>query len=249
MTKDAMKEEHGNNKHGPMLWLGAVQVLLLFILVVQIGSLSKSIEKGEGIVVQQGDSGQLPDAAAPSPAPTPSVPLDMKTLLDDDSVKGAKDAPVTIVEWSDFECPFCGKFYKDTLGQIDEKYIKTGKVKLVYRDFPLSFHPQAQKAAEAAECAGEEGKYWEMHDMLFEKGVQGGVESFKGFAKELGLKTDKFNDCLDSGKMAAEVRADMNAGSTAGIRGTPGFIVNGQLVSGAQPFEAFEQVIEAALKQ
>lgn len=245
-----MKEEKGNCCQEPKqdikMYLLAFQAFLLLILVIQVGSLAKSLSGVTGNAAQ--DSGDAV-AAAPSQQPTPTVPTDMKKLMDDDSVKGDKNAPVTIVEWSDFECPFCGRFYQQTLPSITEKYIKTGKVKLVYRDFPLEFHAQAQKAAEAAECAGEQNKYWEMHDKLFEKGVTGGVSSFKQYAKDLSLDTKKFDDCLDTGKMASEVQKDLQDGSAAGIRGTPGFIVNGQLVSGAQPFSAFEQVIEAALKQ
>src|SRR3989344_435889 len=179
------------------------------------------------------------------PTPPPSK-VNFQELIDkDDHFKGDSNAPVTIIEWSDFECPFCGRFYTETLGQIDEKYIKTGKVKLVYKDFPLSFHPQAQKAAEAAECAGDQGKFWEMHDLLFEKGVQGGVASFKQYAQELSLKSAEFDGCLDSGEMAGEVQKDMADGGKGGIQGTPGFLINGQLVSGAQPFVVFQQVIDA----
>lgn len=187
-------------------------------------------------------------APSPSPSPTPTSVIDMAGLVtNDDHVKGDKDAPVTIVEWSDFECPFCARFYSETLGQIDEQYIKTGKVKLVYKDFPLSFHQNAQKAAEAAECAGEQGKYWEMHNLLFEKGVSGGVTGFKTYAKEIGLDMNDFDSCLNSGKTAQGIQADMALGGRSGIQGTPGFIINGQLVSGAQPFTVFQQVIEAVL--
>ncbi len=186
----------------------------------------------------------LPSAGAGLP-PAPQV--DMDALVDDNPVKGDPDAPVTIIEFSDFECPFCGRFYSQTLGQIEEQYVKTGKVRFIYRDFPLSFHPNAQKAAEAAECAGEQGKYWEMHDLLFEQGVQGGVASFKQYAQQIGLDTAKFGQCLDSGAMASEVRKDFADGSAAGVSGTPAFFINGQLVSGAQPFQVFQQVIEGAL--
>jgi len=120
---------------------------------------------------------------------------------------------------------------------------------LIYRDFPLGFHKQAQNAAEAAECAGEQGKYYEMHDLLFEKGVSSGVSSFKQYASDIGLDTTEFNDCLDSGKMASETVKDMLDGSAADISGTPGFIINGQLVSGAQPFSAFKQIIDAELSK
>ncbi len=177
--------------------------------------------------------------------------VDMKTLIDDDSVLGDPKAPVTIVEFSDYQCPFCTRFYEDTEKQIYEKYIKTGKVKFVYRDFPLSFHQNAQKAAEGAECAGEQGKYFEMHNKMFDKSQADGtgiaVADLKTYAKELSLDTAKFNDCLDSGKMASEVQKDMADGAAAGVQGTPGFFVNGVEVSGAQPFSVFQQVIEAAL--
>ncbi len=192
--------------------------------------------------------------AAPTPTPEPIPTVDMKGLLDDDAVKGDKNAPITIVEWSDYECPFCARFFKDTYGQINEQYIKTGKVKLVFRDFPLSFHVQAQKAAEAAECAGDQGKYYEMHDLLFAKGVTGGVPVFKTFAKDLKLDSAKFDKCLDDGTHASEVSKDMDDGAAAGIQGTPGFVIGtsngkGIPISGAQPFAVFKQVIDAALAE
>jgi protein-disulfide isomerase len=215
-----------------------IQIILLLFVAFQIGGGSGD---PSGAVVAD------PSAAAPSVPSAPRAPIDMKSLMDDDHVKGDPNAPVTIVEFSDFECPFCARFYTQTLSQIDEKYIKTGKVKLVYRDFPLNFHPQAQKAAEAAECAGEQGKYFEMHDKLFENGVQGGVPGFKATARALGLNGVTFDKCLDSGSQAAEVQKDLADGQRAGIQGTPGFVINGQVISGAQPFQAFEQVIEAEL--
>ena len=188
-----------------------------------------------------------PPRAAPPSQPAPTVKVDMNALEDDDAIKGDPNAPVTIVEFSDFECAFCARFYQQTLNQIDEQYIKTGKVKLVYRDFPLGFHAQAQKAAEAAECAGEQDMFYEMHDLLFERGVTGGVASFKQYAAEIELNTEEFDQCLDSGSMAAEVKKDMADGQAAGITGTPGFFVNGEKIVGAQPFAAFQPVIEAAL--
>ncbi len=195
---------------------------------------------------------EAPDEpAAPTPARTPAPPteVDMEKLLDDDAVKGDENAPVTIIEFSDYECPYCVRFIQQTYPQIVKEYIDTGKVKLVFRDFPLSFHQNAQKAAEAAECAGDQDKYYEMHDKLFADGVKGGVDSFKHFAADLDLDTDTFNDCLDSGKHAEETKKDMADGAAAGIRGTPGFLINGQLVSGAQPFENFKRAIDAALNE
>jgi len=153
----------------------------------------------------------------------PSQPSRIEVSADDDAVLGNKNAPVTIIEFSDFECPFCGRFFSQTLPSIKKSYIDTGKVKLVYRDFPLSFHPNAQKAAEAAECAKEQGKFWEMHDLLFEKGVSGGINSFKQYAKDLGLDTVKFNSCLDSGRYTNEVQKDSQDGQSYGVSGTPTF--------------------------
>jgi protein-disulfide isomerase len=162
-------------------------------------------------------------------------------------IKGDPDAPITIIEFSDYECPFCARFYVQTLSLIDEEYIKTGKVNLVYRDFPLSIHPNAQKAAEAAECAGEQGKYYEMHDILFENGANGGVAGYKVYASQIGLNLAEFNECLDSGVMAAEVQKDFEEGQQYGVQGTPAFFINGKFISGAQPFSVFQQEIDALL--
>ncbi len=171
----------------------------------------------------------------------------VEVSLDDDAVKGSADAPVTIVEFSDFECPFCGKYVRETYSKIVSEYIDTGKVKYVFRDFPLDFHLNAQKASEAAECAGEQGKYWEMHDVLFENQDALDVETLKMYAVSLGLDTEEFNTCLDSGAMADEVKADMADGQKYGVSGTPAFFINGKMISGAQPFEVFKAEIDAAL--
>ncbi len=224
------------HKSGDLFWK-ITTVVLIAVLAVMAFKNNSTGTTGGAVV---------PDAGAVA-NPTPSVPIDMKALLDDDTVRGDKNAPVTIIEWSDYQCPFCQRFYAETEPSIEEQYIKTGKVKFIYRDFPLPFHENAQKAAEAAECAGEQGKYWEMHDLLFAQGVAGGVTGFKQYAQKLSLDTAKFNTCLDSGAMAAETQKDMNDGSAVGIQGTPGFIINGKLVSGAQPFSVFKQVIDAEL--
>ena len=187
------------------------------------------------------------NAVAVPSVPTPTAKVDMDSLLDDDAVKGDSNAPVTIVEFSDYECPFCERFFSQTYSQIKSEYIDTGKVKLIYRDFPLNFHQNAQKAAEAAECAGEQDKYYEMHDKLFGSGVVGGVTTFKAYAGQIGLNQAEFDSCLDSGEMASEVAKDMKDGQAAGVKGTPAFFINGELVSGAQPFSVFQQKIEAAL--
>ncbi len=134
------------------------------------------------------------------------------------------------------------------MDQILETY--EGRIKFVIRDFPLnSIHPYAQKASEATECADDQGKFWEYHDVLYANQNALDVDSLKGYAAELGLDTATFNDCLDSGKHQGEVEKDLQDGRSYGVTGTPAFFINGQLVSGAQPFNSFKAVIDAALGQ
>lgn len=183
-----------------------------------------------------------------APQEEPQEPEKVTASADDDAVKGDENAPVTIIEFSDYECPFCGRWWQQTLPELEEKYIKTGKVKHVYRDFPLGFHKKAQKAAEAAECAGEQGKYFEMHDKLYENQQALSVDDLKQYAADIGLDTEQFNTCLDSGAMEEEVKKDFADGSKYGVRGTPAFFVNGVKIEGAHPFSVFEEVIEAELQ-
>jgi len=203
---------------------GLINLGILVLLLVMVFQLN-SIDNKLGSPVAVGNV-PTPTPSAPSAPSVGKASFSAASLIDDDAIKGNEDATITIVEWSDFECPFCGRFYSQTLDDIKIKYLDTGKVRFVYRDFPLNFHPQAQKAAEAAECAGEQGKFYEMHDKLFEEGVTGGVSAFKRFAADIGLDTAKFNTCLDSGQTADEVKSDMAAGQAVGISGTPGFIVH-----------------------
>lgn len=177
---------------------------------------------------------------------------------DDDYIKGRPDAKITLIEFSDFQCPFCARFYRETLPLIDKEYIRTGKVRMVYRDFPIdNIHKDAEKAAEATQCAGEQGKFWEMHDKLFENQKALTVNHLKRYAKELGLSVDRFNQCLDSGKYAQEVQKDLMDGQEAGVAGTPTFFVGytgkdntiqGKPIRGARPFETFKQVIDGMLE-
>jgi protein-disulfide isomerase len=168
----------------------------------------------------------------------------VEVSADDDPSIGPEDAPVTIIEFSDYECPFCAKV-EPTIMQVLEAY--GDDVRFVYRDFPLDSHRDAQKAAEAAECADDQGKFWEYHDLLFANQGNLGVSSLRQFASDLDLDVDAFNDCLDSDKYEDEVKKDFQDGQAAGVGGTPAFFINGQLVSGAQPFSVFKQVIDAEL--
>lgn len=199
--------------------------------------------------------------SAPSGPVAPSVPAGPTApaaTVDDDPSVGSDDATITLIEFTDYQCPFCSRHFTQTYGQIKRDYVDTGKVKYVLRDFPLSFHPFAQKAAEASECADEQGKFWEMHDMLFAK--QGewsqsadAVPTFKQFAATLGLNKQKFDSCLDSGDMKAEVLKDLADGSAAGIDGTPGFWILGpggktKQISGAYPYETFKAEFDGMLQ-
>ncbi|HEV8629769.1 MAG TPA: thioredoxin domain-containing protein [Thermoanaerobaculia bacterium] len=158
--------------------------------------------------------------------------------------KGPTTAPVTIVEFSDFECPYCSQVVP-TLRQIEEHY--GDKVRLVFRQFPLNIHPHARKAAEAALCANEQGKFWEMHDAMFgdQKALE--VADLKKKAQTVGLDATKFDTCLDNSKFAPDVKKDERAGVLVGVNGTPAMFINGRLLSGAQPYEALASVIDEEL--
>jgi protein-disulfide isomerase len=211
-----------------------------------------------GLVVLSGGSGNPTAAAVGANQPSPSAPTPSATAKVDlnkvEHFLGDKDAEVVLVEWTDFECPFCGRHNEQTFGQIKTNYIDTGKIKYGLENFPLSFHPNAQKAAEAFECAakvGGEGAGGQMHGLLFKKGVSGGVSAFKGYASEIGLDQSDFDACLDSGEMAGKVQADLQEGQAAGVRGTPGFAVvaaDGTItpISGAQPYAIFDEALQKA---
>lgn len=199
------------------------------------------------------------------PTQLPSQPSQVTASADDDPVLGDKNAPVTMIEFSDYQCPFCRKFWTETLPSIKSEYIDTGKVKFVYRDFPLtSIHPGAEPAAEAAECVrdlyGGDQAYFRMHDKIFQEqnkldggdSVTGPVrgtaqfssDDLKQWAKDLGYNIDS---CLDSGKFRNEVQKDLSDATSADGQGTPYFVINDKPLSGAQPFSAFKQVIDAEL--
>ncbi|MFQ5526642.1 MAG: DsbA family protein [Thermoanaerobaculia bacterium] len=161
--------------------------------------------------------------------------------------KGPESAPVTIVEFSDFQCPFCSRVIP-TLNQVTEKY--GDRVRLVFRQFPLhSIHPQAQKAAEAALCADEQGKFWEMHDAMFADQSKLQVADLKSTAAGLGVDGTSFDECLDTGRHADRVNQDLQAGVEAGVTGTPAMFINGRFLSGAQPFDAIAKVIDDELRR
>ena len=160
-------------------------------------------------------------------------------------LRGDPKAPVTIVEFSDFQCPYC-KRVQPTLKDLLTKY--NGRVKLSFRDFPVrSLHPQAEAAAEAARCAEEQGKFWEYHDALFADQSKLDAAGLTSTARSLGLDEKSFQSCLASGKFKAQIETDLQDGSKAGVAGTPGFFVNGVFINGSQPQAEFEKVIDGEL--
>jgi len=200
---------------------------------------------------------KLSGKAAPTPSPSPTVPAAPTgpvNVATGAHVLGDAKAKVTIVEFSDFQCPYCKTFYTATEGQIMDTYVKTGKAKFAFRNFPLQFHQNAQVAAEAAECVAKLGgndAYWKFHDTLFTKGNGDGTgldaASLKQYAKDQGIDATKFASCLDNHDTAAAIKADADAGSAAGVSGTPSFYINGVQLVGAQPFASFKTAIDAAL--
>lgn len=168
---------------------------------------------------------------------------------------GDPDAPVVIIEYTDFQCPFCSRHYQQTFGQIKEQYVDKGLVYYVFKDFPLTnIHPQAVKAAEAARCAGDQDAYPEMHGKLFSSqsewsGNSNASEIFIDYAGDLGLDIDKFAGCLESGQYESAVLQDLDEGSQLGVSGTPSFFINGHTMSGAQPFQLFQQAINQVMPE
>jgi protein-disulfide isomerase len=177
----------------------------------------------------------------------------VQVSAEDDSVLGDANAKITVVQFSDYECPFCERFYTQTEGQLIKDYVDTGKIRFVYRDFPLEqLHAEAFPAALASECAHEQGKFWEYHNKLFENQQSLSSDNYKKWAADLGLDTAKFNSCYDSKKYESEVQKDTQDGGAAGVQGTPTFFIGNdqkgyiQLV-GAQPYATLKAAIDSEL--
>ncbi len=166
------------------------------------------------------------------------------------AVKGKKDAPVTIVEFTDYQCPFCGRYVKEAYQNIIKDYVDKGKVRYILRNLPLPFHKHSEDAAVAAYCAGKQGKYWEMHDKLFAnqkewEGLSDAKDTFIKYGKDLGID---IKACLDDEAVKKEIGKDLEMARKIGANGTPTFFINGKMLVGAQPFTAFKTMIEEALK-
>ncbi len=268
-------DEHMHRKDNEGMYAVAIAVIIsaiilsgmMFYAANSVNSNLQMINTNLGnlkinVNVPAGSGGQQLATATPTPAAATAAPtaIDMKALASNDPSIGPADAKVTIVEFTDYQCPFCGasagthaeliarfKASDPTWEAAEPKLIelaKAGKIRLIVRDFPLTnIHPFAQKAAEATECANTQGKFWEMHDKLFANQNALTVDNLKQYAKDLKLDTTKFNDCLDKGTATAEVQADQADGLKVGVGGTPAFFVNGEFVEGAQSFSVFQALL------
>ena len=233
--------------------INGAQAIDVFDQVIELAESDTLVEaimdaQRRQIAAQQAEQAQ----AAPQAPPEPTGPVDVP--ISEAFAIGDPDAPVTIVEYTDYQCPFCERHHSQTFGNIVSEYVDQGIVRYVFKDFPLNFHPQAEAAAVAARCAGEQGSFLEMHSALFDaqnewNGRTDADTIFLTMATDLGLDGDVFSTCQARSDLFDAVRADFNEGSQFGVRGTPAFFINGNLVSGAQPFSVFQQAIDAALAE
>jgi len=200
------------------------------------------------------EQGKAPEEVAQATPPA-GVPEEEGAVLGEEEaarlaetgpVKGDPEAPITIIEFSDFQCSFCFQA-QATLDQIFDAY--GDDVKLVFRHYPLPFHENAENAALASMCAYEQDNFWEYHDQLFENQEDMTMTNLKKWAADLGLDTEKFNSCLDNQTYKEQIDKDIGDAQAVGVSGTPAFFVNGQRLVGAQPFEAFQAVIDAELEK
>jgi protein-disulfide isomerase len=186
-------------------------------------------------------------AAAPPTAGVtiPEKVTRYKVSVDDDPSIGPADAPITLIEFSDYQCPFCTKWDNEVYARLLKEY--GVKIRFVYRDLPLVFHGDAQSAAEAADCAGEQGAYWKFHDALFSEKYGLGLDAYREYASDLGLDADALIACVNAGRYTNEVKADAAFAEGLGVSSTPTFFINGIAIVGAQPYEVFKQVIDLEL--
>jgi len=179
------------------------------------------------------------------PTPTPVTVTRYDVPEDNDPSTGPADAEIVIIEFSDYQCPYCKKWHDEVFSQLLAEY--PDKIRFVYRDFPLGGHPEAIPAAVAANCAGEQDKYWEYHTALFSYQYDLGSEAYNQYAIDLGLDVDAFNQCIQENRYYDEVVADYEYAANLGIQATPTFFINGIPVEGALPFDSFKQLIDMEL--
>jgi len=264
---------NGSGK-GAIIKLAARHLLLALLLCVvpELGSAQPASRQDEVKALRQeidvlkqgqqrigSDVAEIKRMLQAMQPPPPARPVDALLELGNAPVKGEKNAKLILIEFSDYQCPFCKRHVQTTLPQVEKSYIETGKLRYVFKDFPLAgIHPQAPKAAEAAHCAAEQGKYWQMHDRLFAEQQALAPENLADHAKGIGLAVEPFKICLDSGRYAATIRKDIAEAEKLGMTGTPTLflgVADGDRVKlvrmlvGAQPFGLFKDEIDKLLAE
>lgn len=242
-----------------------VCLLFLGLSVIPPAGIAEGLsrEQGETILEELRQIRALLERLPRRPVPMPQTPaaqdsaVRKKLILKPggDFSSGRADAPVTIVEYTDYQCAYCARFQADTYPEIRKNFIDTGKVRFIKRDLPLDVHPEALKAAQAGRCAGEQGKFWEMHDLLSANSSLLGAETYLRFARELSLDAREFKACVDSDRHLSDIRAGVEGAAAIGIRSTPSFVVGtvkgdtleGTEIVGAFPYAVFEKRITDSL--
>jgi protein-disulfide isomerase len=226
-------------------WMQSKPVLAVMMLVVglMLGYYGRPM-------IEQATATPVPVAAVPAPQPLPQQQSELMPYLIKQTrhFRGSPEAPITLIEFADYQCPFCGLHHTTTEPQIEQAYITTGQVRVGYMHFAF-LGEESVWAAAASECAADQSKFWEYHDVLFnsQNGENRGAftkDNLKGFAANLGLNTKSFNECLDSGKYESFVLSQTQALQSLGVQSTPTFVLNGQPLVGAQEFSAFQQIVE-----
>jgi protein-disulfide isomerase len=251
--------------HSERAPLAGLLLVLLFALVLGYPSFAAAQlteKQGDAIInelrqIRQALEKMQQQGGAPQAAVRAAAPVRAKVSSRGRPALGSDNAPVTVVEFADFQCPFCERFFSTTLPNLKKDYIDTGKVRLVMKDLPLPMHSSAKPAALAAQCATEQGKFWAMHDSLFKGNGQLKDEDLKRYAKDIGLDADRFDDCLKSNRYDSAISGEVAEANEQGITGTPTFVigattgdvVEGNILNGAQPIESFRSQIEALLPQ
>lgn len=245
----------------PNNFLTTPMAILLGAFVISVAILLH----GGIIKIGSGTQVAAPAGQAVAPQAAPAAPGPVKVSISDNPMLGNKDAKVTLIEFSDYECPFCKRHFTDVYPLLKKDYIDTGKVKLVYRNYPLSFHdPMATYEAKAALCAKEQGGdsvYFKIHDAMFTQTTSNGTgltkDKVSQIATSLGLNADAISSCADGTKYDAKIKSDIADGSAAGVSGTPSFFagksdpsgtITGNIIVGAQPYTAFQAAIDPLLK-
>jgi len=250
MMEDQTKVEPNNGTPKWLWWaIGggcALALCIVVIVILALTVLGPNVGKTFSTINNVLDTPPAPDTPAANATNSNQVPVSRGNTM------GDPNAPVKIIEYADYQCPFCQHYWQQTEKQIIQTYVTTGKVYYEYRSVGAFIGPESAAAAEAAYCAGDQGKFWEYHDALYSHWTGENVgdfapEKLDQYASSVGLDTKAFDGCLSQGTHKAQVMEDAANAKSDGIRATPSFLINGKLLEGAQPFEAFQKVIDAAL--